>query len=601
VSGILLHLMNLRRSFLFVCALSVASCDGSSVLGELTFQDASKLKDVDDAAHDVADALVTPDGMIDATADVVSEDQTMVADTDEVGTDVSFELSTLDIQTDGSPDGTDIGIVDVPLTGPVLPRPGRSSGIAITPDERVVITANRGANTVTVFGAGVGVAPSISRTLEINMGPETEPWQVETTPDGDSAFVLLRRSQQVAKINGLHSATPTVEMTRATVGSEPTSMALSPTGAKLYVSNWGDGTISVVNTTTLATTQTIDLNAPLAMSGFLGGTTSGRRALAHPRAVVMTNDNDGDDTDETLFITEFFGQRRTTGLPTGLDRFDQSHVGVIYRLQLATEVVSIHTLGATADILFRAGDGNVAGCFANQLYAATIAQNKLFVTGVCASPRGPVGAVAPTPPGDGGTDAAVDAATDVADVADALPPPPPLDPVGANFRTENTGVIYVMDLAGTEFTGSRVLLTKRWYDLYDARRTPDDAQRRYPLIPIDIDFAASTSGTTTASTVAYISAYGADGLFRVTFTPSGSVTSVGSATGAAFADLGAAVAPATAGSGPYGVATAGAGSAAFVVSGGNAFRCGSYCTSRAKVFCNGPWALVVQRSGVEFM
>ena len=139
-------------------------------------------------------------------------------------------------------------------------------------------------------------------------------------------------------------------------------MALSPTGATLYVANWGDGTISVINTATLATTATLDLNAPLSASGFLGGSTSGRRGLAHPRALVMSNDNDGDDSDETLFATEFYGQLRASGLPAGLERFDQNRVGVIYRVPVATQSVTLHTLGTTADLGFRASDGTVAGC-----------------------------------------------------------------------------------------------------------------------------------------------------------------------------------------------------------------------------------------------
>jgi YVTN family beta-propeller protein len=35
---------------------------------------------------------------------------------------------------------------------------------------------------------------------------------------------------------------------RARTGSEPTGIAISPTGAKLYVANWAEGTVTVVDT-----------------------------------------------------------------------------------------------------------------------------------------------------------------------------------------------------------------------------------------------------------------------------------------------------------------------------------------------------------------
>ena len=42
----------------------------------------------------------------------------------------------------------------------------------------------------------------------------------------------------------------------------------------------------------------------------------------------------------------------------------------------------------------------------------------------------------------------------------------------------------VLDVAtGSELVGSRVLLNQRYYALYDARRDPDNAARRMPLLP----------------------------------------------------------------------------------------------------------------------
>ncbi|MFO0608244.1 MAG: hypothetical protein U0324_34075 [Polyangiales bacterium] len=527
--------------------------------------------------NDLADALddLPADGPADAAPDASPPDVTppppdVSMDAPDAAPDAGD--ASLDATTDArdggdagdAPDGEVFTPVDVPITGPVLQRPGRSGAIVLSPDDRVAVAVNRGANSVSVFGVTPGVAPAVLRLAEVATGVNSDPWQAAMAPDGDAAYVVLRRAQQVIRINGLRSGSPVIGSTRATTGAEPTSMALSPTGRTLYVTNWGDGTLTVVNTATMTTTATVDLNTPLAAQGFVGAGVAGRRGLAHPRAVVMTNNGDAFDDDEVLFVTEFFAKRRLTGVPAGLERFDQDHLGVVYRMPVSTRVVTVQTLAPSADMGFRAADGTVAGCYPNQLHAAAIAQGRVFVTGTCVSPRGPVGAVAVTATDagvDAGADAAVDASgdrpdvADVADVTDAATAPP-LDPAGANFRTEVTGAVFVLDVAtGSELVGSRVLLNQRYYALYDARRDPDDATRRMPLLPVDIDFVPGTGGSTFTSTVAYLAAYGSDAVFRVTFSAAGAFASVGSMTGNAFVDLGAARAPAAAGSGPNGVAT----------------------------------------------
>ncbi|MFO0652831.1 MAG: hypothetical protein U0326_41830 [Polyangiales bacterium] len=568
--------MRLKSAGLLFFSLSVTGCVGSSIIGP---REDAALDVAADRAGDIvedrvpdapADVAVDRPDVTDAARD--ASDVTDAADAPDV-TDAASDAPASDVPvsdvpvsdvpvsdvSDASP--VDVPLVDVPLTDPVLMRPGRSGAIALTRDDRIAVTANRTADTVSVLAISTGLSPAALRIAEVPTGANTEPWQVAMGPDGDSAYVLLRRGQRVAKLSRLRSALPVFGATRAVTGSEPTSMALSPTGRTLYVSNWGDGTVTVIDTATMSATGTIDLNAPLANSGMLGDGLNGRRALAHPRAIVMTNNGDANDADETLFVTEFFAMRRATGVPTGLERFDQSHQGVVYRVPVASRVVALSTIAPVTDVGFRAGDGTVAGCIPNQLYAAAIAQNKVFVTAVCESPRGPVGAIAPAVT-DGGVDASTDASTDAsadasADASD-VPPVPPLDPTGANFRTELTGAIFAIDIAtGAELTTARVLFTQRFNALYDARRDADNAGRRYPLIPIDIDFVPNASGSTATSNVAYVAAYGSDALFRVTFSATtAAFSSVGATTGNAFTDLASVTAPSTAGSGPTGVTTA---------------------------------------------
>ena len=78
----------------------------------------------------------------------------------------------------------------------------------------------------------------------------------------------------------------------------------------------------------------------------------------------------------------------------------------------------------------------------------------------------------------------------------------PLDPLLLNFRTQHTGAIFVLDQStGFELPSQRVLLNARFFALYENRRVPDDASRRYPLLPVDMVFQPLVAGSTAGSTV----------------------------------------------------------------------------------------------------
>jgi YVTN family beta-propeller protein len=463
---------------------------------------------------------------------------------------------------------TDVPLADAPdappFGRPVLPGPSRSSAVAITSDDRVAVAVNRSAHSVSVFRL-TGRSPlSAERVVELSTGAGSEPWSVALGPDDDTAYVALRREGQLVRIDGLHG-TPTLSATRARVGAEPTGVALSPSGRTVFVANWGEGTVSVLDASTLAVTDTLDLNAALARGGFLGDGVTVRHGLAHPRALAVTNDGDADEADEALYVTEFFAQRRSTPGPTGIERFDQSHVGVVYRYTLGARALVATPLAPAADMGFRGTDGATAGCFPNQLSSLAIASGRVYVTALCESPRGPVGPGAPPPATDGGaaTDASVDDVPMDASSDAGSAPVAPLDPSLLNVRTEHTGAIFVLDHAtGAELPSQRVLLNARFFSLYESRRVADDASRRYPLLPVDLVFQPLVAGSTAGSTVAWVVGYGSDALFRVRFSPSGSLVEVGNPTVATlphFIDLGAAATPARL---PYGLAMTSTGSSA---------------------------------------
>lgn len=488
----------------------------------------------------------------------------------DVPRDVTVDTQLIDLPppVDG---GVDVPPADVPPSRTLLAGPSRSSAVAISGDDHLAVAVNRSAHSVSVFALTAGPPATATRTAEVSTGEGSEPWSVAISPDGNTAYVALRREGQLARIDNLRG-TPTLSATRARVGAEPTGVALSPNGRRVFVSNWGEGTVSVLDAATLAVSDTLDLNATLVRGGFLGADAVSRRGLAHPRAMVVTNDGDEDESDETLYVTEYFAQRRSTPGPAGVERFDQDRVGVVYRHPLNTRALDATTIAAAADLGFRSADGSVAGCFPNQLSSVAVAFGRVYVTALCESPRGPVGPAAPPAPTDGGTTPVTDAA--VSDDGGA-PMVPALDPALLNFRTQHTGGIFVLDAnTGNELASQRVLLNARFFALYEGRQTPDDATRRYPLLPVDIAFQPLVGGSTAGSTVAWVVGEGSDALFRVRFNAAGSLVEVGNPATATpplppFIDLGAPVNPMgmalPAARLPYGIAMTSAGATAVTV------------------------------------
>ncbi len=374
------------------------------------------------------------------------------------------------------------------------------SAIVLTSDDAIAVAVNRQAGSVAIFDVTTGAAPALTRRALLELG-DAEPWMAVIGNDDDSAFVITRRGQEVLRIRGLRG-TPAIDSVRGRTGSEPTGLAISPTGRRLYVANWAEGTVSVIDTANLMTVGSVDLNASLVATGVLG-TIAARPALAHPRAIVVTNDGDGEDDDETVYVTEFFGQSRTDALPADLSRFDVAKQGLVYRFNAGTRDPDAPIrIAPVTDTGFPDSAGNVTGCYPNQLATATITDGMLFVAAVCASPRGPTGPV-----------------TDMAGVVNP-----------ANFRTEVHTTVFGIDVAtNAEVTDARVLLPRAFTDRYTAMSTPDDASRRLPLILTDLAFVPGTR-------IGYATSYGSDAVFRIVWGADDRVAEVGSAVNS-FIDL----------------------------------------------------------------
>lgn len=432
---------------------------------------------------------------------------------------------------------------DAASPGRIGKGPSRGAAVAVSEDDAVLVVTNRNAGSVSVLTMAYEAGAPKATKVDVDLGAGSEPWQVALSPDGDTAWVVLRRDQALVEITNLRTAPKAAR--RAETGSEPTSVALSPTATRAYVANWVDGTVSVFSTATMSLEKTFDLNPALVATGALGEVTS-RAALAHPRSLVVTNDGDGDEDDETVWATEYFASPIEQAATDGSNA-DTSKGGLVYRVATGTGAVSTVRLAPLADVGFADENGKPSGCFPNQLQSIALAGKFAYVVSVCASPKGPTGPKVTTTACTTAADctglvspvcAKVDASSASTVCIDT-----------ASVRTTTQPVVSVVDTeTGKEVEGAATNLNARFRDLYDAAKLADDASRRYPLVADDLAFVPDT-------TIGYVSANGADAVFRVRFDAlTGKVSEVGSPA-APFIDLAPKDAPADAqGKNPVGVA-----------------------------------------------
>lgn len=352
--------------------------------------------------------------------------------------------------------GCDSGGDDGPTNGsgaPVLARPSKSGTVAITGNDKFVAMVNPETGSISVFDTATD-----TRIASVKTG--REPSSIVIGPDDDTAYVANRGDATVVKITSL-TTRPEVSAP-VDVGSEPTGVALSPTGKRLFVAEFAEGRVSVIDTETMKVTATI-------------------AEPDRPKALAVTNNGDANDADELLVVPEFFGE------PTGPEGTDTSRTGRIRLYKLAD-------LGAAASIaLASIALAPIASGFAptdstnavlgppvqtspNQLTSAIVVGSKLYVTTVSASPAPPF--------------------------KFNVNVQPVLEVVDLQARQQDTSALGTMNLA-------RLVKDQ----LPDPTATPGAPPRNFLADLIDVGFVGSD--------VAYALSQGGDAIQRVVLDPSG--------------------------------------------------------------------------------
>ena len=259
--------------------------------------------------------------------------------------------------------------------------PTSSQPLALTADDAFLAAVNPDNNTVSFFD----IRSDVNRKLA-EVPVQSEPNGVVMMPDGLKAYVANTVSGTVTVIplnirNGVISR-PSKHIL---VGTEPYGLALTPNGKKLYVSNSRSDSVSVIDTATDTVIKTIFGVGP------------------EPRGLAITNDGDADDSDETVYVTQFLSLP-INGKVDGQDDAKAGHVTVISTAtDLVTASVTINPLAntgfnATGDAIARIPPGDPTnpanftfptGAYPNQLNNIAIKGNFAYVPNVGASPNGP--------------------------------------------------------------------------------------------------------------------------------------------------------------------------------------------------------------------
>ncbi len=266
--------------------------------------------------------------------------------------------------------GPDARLADVdggpgqPDAGPTvaLKRASRSSTIALSDDDKYVVLVNAASNSISIFDT--------TQFNKVDVTTGQEPSSVVIHPDLKTAFVANRADATVVRVSNIDTSAASVTAT-VDVGSEPTGLALSPTGRYLYVAEWAEGRVLEIDTGTMAAT------------GRVIGTAQ------NPRVLTVTNNGDLNDDDELLVVPEFFG---VPGLASA-EGTDTSRSGRVRMYGLAD-------LAPRTPIIFEPLDsgfvpdgspGGTASVFTspNQLNGIAIQGDRIYVTSVSASPAAP--------------------------------------------------------------------------------------------------------------------------------------------------------------------------------------------------------------------
>ncbi len=274
--------------------------------------------------------------------------------------------------------------------------PVRSTSILVFKNDQRLLAVNRETDTLAVVEVrrkGADVARLLG---EIAVGDE--PRCVALGPKEREAYVGNAASGTVSVVS-LFGDTNNSVVAEIPVGTEPRGCATTPNGKRLFVTLFTEGAVAVIDTESRQVIGKVPV----------GG---------NPWGISLTNDNDKDDDDETVFVTQFFAEPIAGGPGEAFDdgrqgvvqSFSSTGQGAITRTTLAPLANSGFTANranfcrqlnpaAHSDIfcpdtnITNPADPKIAqdpqGAFANQLHALIVKRGLVLIPSIGAAPEPP--------------------------------------------------------------------------------------------------------------------------------------------------------------------------------------------------------------------
>jgi YVTN family beta-propeller protein len=248
-----------------------------------------------------------------------------------------------------------------------------SAPLALDRTNQYLWAVNPDNDSVSVFRVGNDAHQKLA---EVPVGDE--PQSVALARDYSKAYVSNTVSGTVSVVNtngyGILKTIP--------VGTEPWALALTPNGTRLYVANSSSNTVTIIDTATDEVARTI------------------YQVGVQPRAIAITNDGDGLDSDEKVYVTSLLAQYRQGEVRPGEDLGKVGRVSVISTQndsvigEIELQPIANTGFRSNGDSLMRVPASNPptlfdTGAFPNILVSLAVKHNWLFVPSTGSSPNGP--------------------------------------------------------------------------------------------------------------------------------------------------------------------------------------------------------------------
>jgi len=274
--------------------------------------------------------------------------------------------------------------------------PVRSTSILVFKNDNRVLSVNRESDTLSVVEVrrkGKDVARLIA---EVGVGHE--PRCVALGPKEREAYVTNAASGTVSVVS-LFGETANSVVAEIPIGAEPRGCATTPNGKRLFVTLFTEGAVAVIDTESRQVVGRVPV----------GG---------NPWGIALTNDNDRDDDDETVFVSQFFAEP----IPGGPgEAFDDGRQAVVQSFASTGQgAITRTTLAPLANVGFAANRKNFCrnfnptaqseiycpdptitndqdpkiaqdpqGAFPNQLHALLVKRGLVVVPSIGAGPEPP--------------------------------------------------------------------------------------------------------------------------------------------------------------------------------------------------------------------